>query len=462
MATLLLLLACATPDCPAFEDIAVTDPDGLAEDGEVDRIQAAIDDFARWTGRDGVCVEEVRLMDEEGLEGAAGAYFVGRELVGVKAGGSVESMTRHELCHALDVAEGDLSLQNPDLFPPEAVDVSESYPTEDARIRESFAGQCAYGPRSTALIDAMEESCGEDLGGARQRFLNEEVWAAWTDTGSPAEGTVPVAIERVAVEPYLLWNGPVAGGSDVYVTSEEGLLRLDVATGRIAATIAVPEGAQLVGGDAGPLVVVPEEGAWQVVGDVLEARAFPTLDYVHSGAVRDGEAWVYARGTDVVDRFLRVDLSTGEAETIPLPEGVRPLWLNPGPGALWGVGLDDADERILVGFDLATRAWSTAAVPGGWTGTDVVPETDGPLVGVWTDALAMGREYDFTGLGVVDPTDGRWWIAEDACGATDLSMSYTLLWVDDGPVVWEWSNGWEEGDALYGRGHALTRVRIGE
>src|SRR4051812_2349743 len=55
------LLACT---CTSFDDMDVVDAtrDGASADflGEISR---AIDDFASWTGRDGVCVPGVRVVD---------------------------------------------------------------------------------------------------------------------------------------------------------------------------------------------------------------------------------------------------------------------------------------------------------------------------------------------------------------------------------------------------------------
>lgn len=52
----LLLVACAR--CPTFEEMEVTDPDSVGDEGLVAEIEGAVADFQAWTGREGVCVPD--------------------------------------------------------------------------------------------------------------------------------------------------------------------------------------------------------------------------------------------------------------------------------------------------------------------------------------------------------------------------------------------------------------------
>src|SRR5690606_31111666 len=60
--------ACAgSPDaCPSFDEIRVTNPDGGASPEAMDEVRATVARFASWSGGDGACVDEIRLIDGSG------------------------------------------------------------------------------------------------------------------------------------------------------------------------------------------------------------------------------------------------------------------------------------------------------------------------------------------------------------------------------------------------------------
>jgi hypothetical protein len=465
---LLSLFACA-PDpvlpavCPTFDEIAITDPEGVAAEEDMADARAAIDALRDYSGRDGVCVSEVRIT---ALLDDIGGQYSG-ELIQVTAGGSVRSVTFHELCHAVDRVDGYPSLAHPELFPASSVDVSEHYATEEARAREAFARACDYGPRSVALVEALEATCGRDLGSERQRFLDANVFSAWEDTGTPSEGTVALALERAAVDDVTWVNaGPVVGGASVYVVSEDTgapeVLRVEPATGRVTARVPVPMRAVLLGGDMEPLVVVAGETtqAWALVGDTLVERSgFPAMGWVGGGVVVGGVAFVVGRYPDEDDaRLVRVDLGTGEAATIEVPAGMD-VWQSPRADAsgIGGGTWSDAGERVWLGFDPTSETWTITPFPAGWVGADAVRGADGRLVGVWTDSLALGQEYELNSVGLVDE-GGAWWLADQPCDADGIGGSREILWVDGEVFLWEYAQGWDAADAWWGRGHAVTRV----
>ena len=70
---LLALLACA---CPTFDALPVENPDGLGTAEEVGIVAAAIAEFAGWTGREGVCVDRVEIIEaiDWRPEAATGLY----------------------------------------------------------------------------------------------------------------------------------------------------------------------------------------------------------------------------------------------------------------------------------------------------------------------------------------------------------------------------------------------------
>ncbi|MES2638679.1 MAG: hypothetical protein V4850_04335 [Myxococcota bacterium] len=196
------------------------------------------------------------------------------------------------------------------------------------------------------------------------------MFSARVDTGTPAEGTVALALDRVAVGELTWVNaGPVVRGASVYVVSEDTgapeLPRVDPATGRVTARIPVPMGAVLLGGDMEPLVVVAGEAtqAWALVGDTLvERSAFPAMDWVGGGVVVGGVAFVVGRDPDEDDaRLVRVDLTTGEADTIEVPAGID-VWRSP-PAR---VGAPSATRRRWSGCCAPLPSRLGRGVPARW------------------------------------------------------------------------------------------------
>lgn len=83
---LLLLLACAP--CPRFEEMTVSDRDGVASATMLADIDQAISDFADATGRDGVCIAEVRAQENVRVafnDAAVGKCSAERRAISVEA-----------------------------------------------------------------------------------------------------------------------------------------------------------------------------------------------------------------------------------------------------------------------------------------------------------------------------------------------------------------------------------------
>src|SRR4051812_40341082 len=111
-----VLVACT---CTPFADMDVVDATGEAGDDFLADISAAITDYASWTGRDGVCVPEVRVVHQVDafVPSFAGMYQgQGRAILLSVDSGKPYIDIVHELSHGLDHLEHH-SRDHPDLFP---------------------------------------------------------------------------------------------------------------------------------------------------------------------------------------------------------------------------------------------------------------------------------------------------------------------------------------------------------
>lgn len=178
---LLLLVACA---CPTFDEMEVVDPEGLSDAAFDAAIAAAIADFAAWTGREGVCVPGVEVVEELRRNGeqVAGRYPGPHQRIEIAAyAHDPETLTRHELCHALDEEEGHV-LSRPDLFSAADFPADAIYDTAELRRKEAFAHACEARPTDVALEAAVQAACGGDRLDPVTAYLTTEVFgAAGTD-----------------------------------------------------------------------------------------------------------------------------------------------------------------------------------------------------------------------------------------------------------------------------------------
>lgn len=457
--------------CPSFTETRVTSSGGWSTDSwtwdpvvvreeDIASVWEAIDAMAAYTGRDGVCVTEVHIVNRMGV--TPQEYANNR--IEVRGGSGVRGATSHGLCHALDHADGGLSLANRNVFFAGPEGELES----DAVVGEVFADSCDHGPRSPFLLEALEEICEVDLGSERQRFLNTEVFSKWTDSGVRPTGTIPVSLDRKEVTDVDRATAlPVVGGRHLYLVSEDTgspqLLRLDVDTAQVTARFPVPSFTALIGGNDGPLLVVPDFGtyAWQLLGEEKVPRAFPDVEWVGGGGVIDGVAWVVARFRRKEAQFMRVDLTTGDTRTIDLPEGLN-LWSTPriGPHGLGGgTSRTDTDEPVWLGYDTTDETWTITPLPLGGNVGDAIDLGDGRLLGTWMDTLSVPNPYELNSIAVVGQ-DGEWWLADQPCDLDGLSLAHDLLWVGGRVVLFEYANGWSADGPWAGRGHAITRVSL--
>ena len=469
----LLLSGCQGESCPTFNDLEVTNPDGAAPESIIAEVEAAVDQFAAWTGREGVCVGEARLVPElytsDGTA-AAGLNHDGWIEIDYDSSMHIDGVVYHELCHAVDRVAGWFSETRPDWFPSDE-------PHED------FAYACEDGPQSISLIEGVEQACGEDLGTSRQRYINTVVYTAAEVPDNPPAGTLPISLERTAIQGLPEhWSYFVPGGSFVYLLSSEAgdddevaelvLNEVDpqgaVVVGRYSVVAEDDGDYELLASDDGPLILRTGSPtiAWQLDSQLgeLVLVPFPTVQEgaAIEGAVLDGVAWVLTVfAGDDEESFSRVDLQTGEQHSLTWPGGIsRWRQVVPDGSGLLGVARDDEDARIWLRYDTTSDAWSWEEDPSGWHETLRITLTDGRVLGRWVDYLAM-REFDLGGLAIIDPDSGEWWLADEPCSEDQIGLQVGLLSIDGEPWLWEYSSGFVDGDPFYGQGHALTRVNVG-
>ncbi len=154
---MLWLLACA---CPRFDEMVVSDPDGIATPDMVAAVESAIADFASWTTAEGVCVPEVvfrEALENESWQGAYSRPHVPIALL-PQSPGVVYDAALHELCHAWDGAAGFPSSDHPELFSGDRYD-PEHYPTVVHQRSEALARACGGGREGARIQALLAERC---------------------------------------------------------------------------------------------------------------------------------------------------------------------------------------------------------------------------------------------------------------------------------------------------------------
>jgi hypothetical protein len=175
------LLACACPDFTETEisDVATSPPEGAR-----DAMQAAFDDFVAWTGREGVCVASVSLVDgvteeaehTEGMNRAVIGRDDGTVAVSIAADADdVYTTTLHQLCHAIDTIEGH-STANLDIFTGKGFSHDEAYDTRKELAAEGFAELCDYGAWDVGAARHIEEACAREFLASDTRYVQEQIY----------------------------------------------------------------------------------------------------------------------------------------------------------------------------------------------------------------------------------------------------------------------------------------------
>ncbi|MFT5583282.1 MAG: hypothetical protein ACI9VR_000860, partial [Cognaticolwellia sp.] len=186
---LLLSLGCG-PCGPWSEmDVQAERLDLLAADERrVDAMWAGVEDLAEWTQRENTCVQKVAFKDgleeQEGI-GVGGIYDADRRRVRLREDSGpteIRGFARNAFCQAIDHELDWVSQGSNGAFDQAISELdSDLYPTLDAQQRQVFAGVCAAGPASSALLIALAQECNEYDMPAHVTFVQQAVFPHWSD-----------------------------------------------------------------------------------------------------------------------------------------------------------------------------------------------------------------------------------------------------------------------------------------
>lgn len=453
--------------CPDLADIEITDPDGVATEGMVEELSQAVEDFAAWTGRDAVCVGELRIQEDVAWHGGdsspSGRLQPGRKRISIEASGeNLREIAFHELCHALDHEE---QLAWPNRASLDTSLVPSGSCTDDrCLVEEAFATACEAGPQQAwPLAAVVEDSCGGPAIQPIWRMLYEEVWVGFPYQPSPTE-RVPIDVDRVELGGTLPPIGASttllgSGGDDLFVleggVQSVTLSRVDPERGVVRASFSLgaselEDWAIISGvGDSGPLLLNRWSShtnayRYDLATDSLVRVSFPLVEsttMLRGRAQRD-RAWVWARlntldDSPSSDAFVEVDLGTAEWWTMPVEVGaLSPVHFVPGGAGIVGTGRDGGGDITLFELDVETpgiRRWPYPAwMSPSWV--PMLPTPEGELVG-WQEIGETGVET----LTRFDPTTETWAIGADPCAAEGLHSSDQAEVLGGEPwfVAWE-------------------------
>jgi hypothetical protein len=470
--------------CPPLDAAPVTDPDGVAADGQLDGIRVAIADFLAWSGGPDVCVPEVRVTGAGELEGALGRWDGdGRPLLIAGHLSDPYATAIHELCHAWDEGAGYPSEWASDRFDPATVTDVDAYPTRGLRIREAFARTCEDGVRDARLVDDARSRCSLWVGDDADDWVARAVYARAAPP--PPATPVPVTLDRRSLDGTLgdlrlldavsddavLWLLAVRGRPLSPLQPQRihhVLLGVDPATGAVVASglLRRPPDERhrfrLVGGRPAALLLEETES-----GTTLHALSAPegigpqvaSLPFAlrWDGVVRDHDRLIRS---DVDDATLwSLDLVAGVEEVVPLDP----------PLATWQRPFGDvslaADGRVLLGgftartgagallVDPDTGAWEGVPLPRGAEAGRVASLPDGRLL--TTTSLTLPGNHRLRGIAAVDGAGGLWLPA--GCAADRVATQLRLFAMPDG--LWLLEDADPDSGVPVGRW--LTRVDVG-
>lgn len=431
---MLLLGYLAACGCPSFEEMEVTGTQDMELQG---RLEAAIDDFAAWTGREGVCVPGIEVQPALWVAGEeVGAAYAGPH-AWIRMGsdpGHVERAALHELCHAIDEQEGHSAAQ-PELFSGDDVTNDALYPTEAARRGEHFARSCASGGSSYELIFATDDLCGVSRWGFDFAYIQREIYSALprpTIEGSGVSFTTTSRELQVGTEVevrdavrsgdalLLLAEWPTAAGT------EWGLVQIEPASGARLQTLplgvgdSIGAGAELVRSDGPALVLTGVEGN----------RALLQVDLAL------GSVHALVEGLDAPGGSAPAAWSEGVLYVTGSRADGTPLttaWSEEGARALEPLAPGYAIAPVPGGVELYTSAGLQRYVGGAWVlvtdqnvgGPDVVPVLERWRLG--STLAGIGPAWV-----LIDAEDGSVGLPAECQGFED----YVNSWVPLGDQIW--------------------------
>ncbi len=413
LAILPIAAACHEPECSAPQGVQVVAA-SATPDSSVDTVRAAVERFAGWTDRKGVCVDTVFLTDEMPDPMAAGMVDSEGAWVRLSDEGAgeptLEARTYHQLCHAADHV---LGLSDGD--------------------EEAFAKACAQGPKAAEEKAYTVCEAGDPAATALLEELFVGHWPQQIAEGDwhfdDAVGSVGLSDDGVVVPAgdgaaILDWFNDALETTPVLRTVDEHGAHDPIHGPSIAATT----GWQLFGGGGEhPVLLLRDANGSHAVQFDLDAGVALYVDVprtlaLDEAVVADGSLWGAGR-VDGAYGSWRVDLDTGEATAWSTPTLVEHPLASHGRIAL------PHGAEVLV-YEVAAESWHAWPMPLELTALDAMPDAAGSLSVRWAHADARGLARMAAPMGTVqldieacgDPiasdTQGTW-----VAGTTDASWS---------------------------------------
>ncbi len=424
------LLACA---CPTFDETEVRDESSGGR-GIVGEARDALMEFGALTGRDGVCLQELAVVDElePGLEQAGGRYNpIAHDIRILWKMWPMRDTVWHEACHALDHVEA-ITVEHAALFPEEDIPEEDHalYPTERDRIQEAFARACEHGVHDRSVERAVEAACGTELLTEQERFLADVVYTNAHFEGI-AEEPVPMTLltrEVPAPSPYAAvvaagavdgelllvvqdWSGRALGGELqlVFLDPDTGATRRE----RFDVPLDGWSGSFWTSTDD-PLLVLGRNGwakhAWRFEDGVPARVEAPWIDaWAYDGVVHDGIAYF---GT-VFESFTPAgeDLVVGSLQARRLADGVevpqsfpRDVW----DRSVWPTGFAVGPD----GVEMVSIEGHSRLVDGEW----VLARAPTALEGlVFVDGVRVSFVAESGTLLPLVEQDGTWALPDEPC-----------------------------------------------
>jgi hypothetical protein len=397
--------------------MTIDDPQGLASSSEITMLQDAIDDFAGWTGRSGVCVPGLEVVREEEID-AWGQYNGPGKPIQIAM--PANFVAWHELCHALDRQEG-FSRRYSSFFPP---DIDDPDPPS-----ESFAYACQL-VWEVGLLAGMDGSCESYLEPEVAALLRQEVYVNKVD--DPLAGApMPLHLERYPIRGLaggldsVLSHSPGGIVGIEYGTVGDAVVVIDPYLGQVTARYPLPEdhlynaATRFYATDGLPMLVSATQDTSHVLRysaavDGLVEVDFPQMTHPGGGIVQGEKVSFGAVFSADPTSFVRAELDL-VSETLT----TEPL------GDLgWFYAMEQAGEALMMEGSRDSRTtelywWQgeelqTTVLP--WDGSWAAPAQGGKVaVSTW-----RGLYPEKLGISVYNREEDQWRVGTDACGANAL------------------------------------------
>jgi hypothetical protein len=459
-------------ECPTYSawddlEVGIEDPEDAEQQSVQHRVALALDAFARWSGRDEVCVSSVEVV-APGDEQTLGWWTPDdASLVITTLGDDPWQSTTHELCHAVDWEEG-ISRAHRDLFTGEDVPHSLERPTRAHRRREDFALVCGNGPRDATRWRRWRDECGlrfDDEELAAIEMAQHEVFAPsqlipweqpsdaltigepWAPPTTP-EGWRLVSYQAAGAELALLYALGDAGYGVDFVDPGSGRLfqRSTVApcAHRLDCRVARLEG------EGGPwLEVEAGDERWLLQLSMAGVeRVENRCEGFDAQLVAGAALWTWD-GEDL-PTVTGCDLATGALVEPPISTPAFPMedhWVTQAWPRLGRVGGRPAvhwSDLGLTWLAQDTGSWHEQILPYHLAVKQVVPLPDGRVL-LLVETVDSAHTWQLT-VAWFDPATGEFEAPDNACplpARKDRAFNRWAVAGDGWAVLWE---GWDLAD----------------